>query len=484
MISKSKLYVTVFTSGFVLMVFEIVGSRVLAPFLGSSSVVWTSIIGVILGFMSVGYWYGGKMADKHPTLNRLATVLVFAALAILGMNLGKNFILNIIASTSISLIAKSVISSIILFCIPSFLMAFVTPFAIRISLNDVNNSGETAGSIYAVSTIGSIVGTFFSGFVFIALFGTNQILWMLSVVLFVLAALIALPVLKQNAIWGSILLLGNIYYSAKAHDYVDIDTEYSRVFIEDNSYKERDSRFMSISGYVNSGMYLDNPNELIFEYTEYYDLVEVYVPNWEHAVMFGGAGYSYPKHYQEAYPNKKLDVVEIDPTLTEIAKKYFEFTPSSTTRIFHQDARNFLSKSTQKYDAVFYDVLTSNLTVPFHLTTRETFEKVSQILNEEGVLIINVIGNLSGKGGKFIQSEIKTVKDVFPQVFVFNAMGKEYEGITNYVIVALNSDVKFDNPNTGSTVERFLENQIEVGELKDGFIFTDDFAPANYLISR
>lgn len=484
MISKYKIYLTVFISGFVLMVFEIVGARILAPYLGSSSVVWTSIIGVILGFMSLGYWFGGKLADKHPKLNRLALILVFAAISILAINLGKDFILYTVTKFSISLIAKSLLSSVILFSIPSFLMAFITPFAIRLSMDGVKSSGETAGTIYAVSTIGSILGTFFSGFIFIAFFGTNQILWMLSIVLFLLAANLAFPVVKKHLFLGLILLFGNIYFSVKSQNYIDFDTDYSRIFITENKYNERDARFIAIDGYINSGMYLDKPNELIYKYTEFYDLVGFFSVHWKNAVMFGGAGYSYPKHFQNKYPNKQLDIVEIDPSLTAIAKEYFHFEPNPSTRIFHQDARYFLSNTTNKYDAVMYDVLTSNLTVPFHLTTQETFKSISNIMTTDGVLIMNLVGNLNGKGAKFIQSEIKTIQQVFSKIFIFNALGKDYKGITNYIIVALKTNKPITFPNSGYYYENFLNTLINPGVLNDGFVFTDDYAPANYLISK
>jgi len=484
MISKYKIYLTVFISGFVLMVFEIVGSRVLAPYLGSSSVVWTSIIGVILGFMSLGYWIGGKLADKYPTLNWLASVLVLAAISILVINLGKDFILYIVTKLSISLIAKSLLSSVILFSIPSFLLAFITPFAIRINMGGVKNSGETAGTIYAISTIGSILGTFFSGFIFIAFFGTNQILWMLSIVLFLLAANLAFSVLKKHLFWILILLFGNIYFSVKSQKYIDIDTDYSRIFITENKHNERDAKFISIDGYINSGMYINNPNELIYKYTEFYDLIGFFSKNWKNAVMFGGAGYSYPKHFQNKFPNKQLDIVEIDPSLTAIAKAYFQFEPKQSTQIFHQDARYFLSNTTNKYDAVLYDVLTSNLTVPFHLTTLETFESISNIMSKEGVLIMNLLGNLNGVGSKFIQSEIKTLKQIFPQVYVFNAMGKDYKGITNNIIVAMKSNKSVKFPSSGYFYDKFLKTKINSIDLNEAIILTDNYAPANYLISK
>ena len=484
MTKKNKIYLTVFFSGFVLMVFEIVGIRILAPYLGSSSVVWTSIIGVILTFMSLGYWYGGIISDKNPTLKKLSYILVFTAISFLILNLSKEFILYVIARISNNLILKSLLGSVILFSIPSFLLALISPVAIRINIKKVANSGETVGSIYAISTIGSILGTFLSGFFFIAFLGTNQILWALSIVLFMLASIIAIDTVKKYFILSISLLIGNLLSSFIPNENVDLDTDYSRIIITESDYKNRAARFMAINGYVNSGMYIDNPTELIYEYAHFYDLVDYYLPNSKNAIMFGAGAYSYPKHFQEKFPEKQLDIVEIDPTLTKIAKEYFHFNPKPSTNIIHQDARYFLSITNKKYDAVLYDVLTSNLIAPFHLTTLETFNSISNIMTDDGVFIMNILGDLNGTGSTFLQSEIKTVKEVFPQVYVFNALGKDFEGISNHMIVGLKKKSDAEIPDTGCFFDTYFKYLISPVNIDDGIIFTDNYAPANYLISK
>ena len=481
---KNKIYLTVFFSGFVLMVFEIVGIRILAPYLGSSSVVWTSIIGVILTFMSLGYWYGGVISDKNPTLKKLSYILVFTAISFLILNLSKESILYVLARISNNLILKSLVGSVILFSIPSFLLALISPIAIRINIKNVENSGETVGSIYAVSTIGSILGTFLSGFFFIAFLGTNQILWALSIVLFILASINAIDTVKKYFILSISLFVGNLLSSFVPNDNIDFDTDYSRIIITESEYKNRDARFMAINGYVNSGMYLDKPTELIYEYAHFYDIIDYHFPNSKNAIMFGAGAYSYPKHFQEKFPKKQLDIVEIDPALTEIAKNHFQFTPNSTTNIIHQDARYFLSITNKKYDAVLYDVLTSNLIAPFHLTTLETFNYISNIMTDDGVFVMNILGDLNGVGSTFLKSEIKTVKEVFPQVYVFNALGKDFEGISNHMIVGLKTKSDAKIPDSGYFFDTYFRYLISPVNIEQGIIFTDNYAPANYLISK
>jgi spermidine synthase len=479
MVSKTKINITVFTSGFVLMVFEIIGSRILAPFLGSSSIVWTSIIGVILGFMSLGYWYGGKMADKQHSLKALSLVILGAALSIWAMNLGKNVVLKSISFLEIHLIFRSVINATILFSIPSFLMAMVTPFALRLSIKDAENAGEISGSIFAVSTIGSIAGTFTGGFVLISLFGTNHTLLILGAVLFLLAIYVYTDTIKQMGVLGLLLFVFNFYYINKDRDFLDFDTQYSRVFITTQEYQNQASQFLLIDGFVNSGMYLSEPNKLVFEYTQFYDVFEHFKPDFNTTVMFGGAGYSYPKHFQEKHPNKSLDIVEIDPQLTQLAKEYFEFNQTPNTTVIHQDAKLFLNQTQTKYDVVLYDVLTSNLSVPFYLTTQETFTSIKNIMNTDAVLIMNLLGNLDGEGANFLKSEYLTLKTVFEEVSVFSAQDTASEGMKNYMFVALTQK----SENLKETKTNYLQNPIKLSGLENAMILTDDFAPTNYLMS-
>jgi predicted membrane-bound spermidine synthase len=155
------LEISVFLCGAVVMVIELTGSRVLAPYLGTSLVVWTSLIGIILASLSLGYWWGGRVADRRPEARLLGRIILLAAVATAAIALTKSFVLGFLQSQGAGLHAAAVWSTLLLFAPPSVLLGMVAPFAVRLKIADTQTSGRTAGNLYAISTIGSIVGTFF-----------------------------------------------------------------------------------------------------------------------------------------------------------------------------------------------------------------------------------------------------------------------------------------------------------------------------------
>ena len=481
-VSRSQLLIVVFTSGFVLMVFEMAGSRVLAPFLGSSTIVWTSIIGVILSSMSLGYWYGGRLADRHHSIQFLARVLVLVAALFLVMNLSKGVFLSFMTSWSLPVAIKAVISSVILFSAPSFLLAFVSPFAIRLDVRTVEESGSSAGSIYAVSTVGSILGTFCSGFFLIVWLGTNLLIGVLALILMILVFFISKTEMMKHGIWLGLLLMGNVYSSWRSRDYIDVDSEYARLFVVDREYKEQETRFLYINEHINSGMLLNAKDSLIFRYTQFYDLFEYFVPDFKNLLVVGGGGYSYPKHFQLRFPNKELDIVELDPKVTQLAMTYFGFEPLKTTTIYHQDARYFQKMHDKKYDAIVYDALTSPLSVPWYLTTQESYLDIYNLLSEDGVILINVIGDLEGYGANFVRSQFKTVRSVFPQAFLLESEEEENQGMKNYIVVASKKSEPYRFDHDSPFYARFLKHQVDPGNLEEALVLQDDYAPVNYLL--
>ena len=173
---KTLLELIVFICGAVVMIFEIVGSRILGPYIGTSIFVWTSLIGIILASLSLGYWFGGKMADKNPSYKQLAWIIIIAAFFI-GLTItGKDSLLNLLSRQFTGIRIQAVVSTIFLFAPASVFLGMVTPYAVRLKIKDVQSSGRTVGNLYAISTIGSIIGTFLAGFVLIPFLGTNNIL--------------------------------------------------------------------------------------------------------------------------------------------------------------------------------------------------------------------------------------------------------------------------------------------------------------------
>ena len=493
-LKKHSLEITVFICGMVVMIFEIVGSRVLAPHLGTSIYVWTSLIGVILASLSVGYWQGGKLADENPSLKTLSLIVFLAGFFILATALFKDQLILLVHRTISDLKWAAVLSAFILFTPASILLGMVLPYATKLRLTDLTNSGKTIGNLYALSTIGSILGTFLCGFVLIPLLGSYKILISLGVVLAITALLFS-PKLKnwftsKTQLFLLVLFALSVGFSAFSPEYpnlIDVETPYNRVLIYNtmDTKSKKEIKVMRLNNYINAAMFL-NSDELVYEYSKYYRaFAKHFVPNFKNVLCLGGAAYSIPKNFLKHHPETKMDVVEIDAGITELAKKYFNLTYSPNLKIHHEDARTFINQTTEKYDVICWDVFTSVNNVPFQLTTKEVTEKLFSMLNENGIVLLNTIGSIEGKKGKFLRAEHATYKSVFKNVYLFAVQDEENgELIQNIILVALKSN---DTPNFQSEMPEINEKLQHIwkkGIPADQPVLTDDYAPANYLLNQ
>jgi len=232
-------------------------------------------------------------------------------------------------------------------------------------------------------------------------------------------------------------------------------------------------------------MFLNDPNKLVFEYTKYYDLMNYFKEEIGDTLLIGGAAYSYPKHYLNKYSDRNLDVIEIDPKVTEIAKEYFELKQDYRLNIFHQDGRIYLNQNTKKYDVILNDAFTGN-TPPFHLSTHEAIEKVHASLNDGGVYITNIIDELDkGKNSK-LKSEILTLKSVFDNVYVFPCSDKEDTKVTQNIIVVATKDAekKAIELTDDEEMNKMLSNYYSDVNLENAIFLTDDYAPVDYWVSE
>lgn len=187
---KFLLETVVFFSGAVVMIYEIIGSRILAPYIGTSTYIWTSLIGVILGSLSVGYWLGGSVADRQSDSKLLAAVLFAAAALVTVTMLVQEFVLLGLAASSMRLELKALIAALVLFAPASVLFGFVTPYAVRLKMTAVEDAGKTVGRLYALSTVGSICGTFAAGFFLLPFVGSVRTLYLIVIILFLLSLLV------------------------------------------------------------------------------------------------------------------------------------------------------------------------------------------------------------------------------------------------------------------------------------------------------
>lgn len=496
---KYKFEIVLFIINAIYMILELIASRILAPYFGSSNLIWTSVIGIILLSTSVGNYIGGIIADKNEErLNSCVnSILLLTGSFIFAIPIIQNPLIKMICQIIHSIKIGAIVSTIMLFFIPSMLIGMLSPIIIRIKMSKLNEVGKTSGSIYALATLGSIFGTFLGGFYLIPSFGSTQILFVLSIITFLMIFFSYDKEKFEKSLMIIVLIaicfncIGFYQYYKKNNDngkkvlngdkecYVNYDTEYGKVTIYNTEYKNEMIRCLNIDRGNESASFIDENkyNELVFEYTKFYDKAFKAGIDINNALMIGGAGYSYPKYFISKYTDKNMDVVEIDPKITDIAKEYFfldklidEFNLEENKRlnIFSEDGRTFLNNNSKKYDVIFNDSFSGN-TPAKTLTTKEAIEKIYNSLNKHGLYLTNVISSIDGKNSKFIKAEVNTLKSVFKNVYVLPCKNlDDFSIVQNNMVVATDDDIVFEN-----SVELDLNNAI---------FLTDNYCPVDTII--
>lgn len=482
---KYLLEITTFIAGATGMIIELVASRILSPYLGNSNLIWTCIIGMMLAFMSLGYFIGGKLSDKHPKRNLLSLFLLNSATFISLIPMIEIYAIEPISKINFSLPLLAIICSTITFGIPSMFLATASPFAVKLKDKDLEKIGGVSGRMSALSTIGSIVGTFLAGFVLIPKLGVKNIILLVVIVLVILSYLIyedkdikyTIQIIATLVILVSLVLVGKKMFLQKHEDMIlDTDSEYSRIWIKkftNNSGKEYNTLEVD-KGYESIA---SGEKNLTADYLKYYDLFNYYQENTENVLMIGGAAYTYPSYFLEQYKDKKIDVVEIDSKMTELAEKYFDLnTQNENLNIYHEDGRRYINTTQNKYDCILIDAF-KGLNVPFQLTTEEALIQAKRNLNENGIVITNIISALDGKNANFIKYEYATYKKVFKNVKIFkvqNGMFNDDE-LQNLILVGFKGNV-IEKNDEYNKYKNLLKNEV-LDFSSDKNVATDELCP-------
>jgi predicted membrane-bound spermidine synthase len=491
---RYSLELVVFLAGAAVMILELTGSRLLAPYLGTSIFVWTSLIGIILACLSFGYWLGGRTADRFPRPSVLALMLLGAGLwmGLLSLLADRTIIFTMSALGDLR--SSATVVSVFLFGVPSVLLGMVSPFAARLRIASVDRAGTTVGNLYALSTMGSILGTFLAGFVLIAYLSNPAILRLLFVLL-VVTSFLASPRGLLPLRGSLVLVVGLLMVLRPAglrasvlENLVDVNTLYSRAWIYDRDLevdgKMLRTRFLRI-GIENSGAMFLNYWGNVFDYPAFFDLGLHFKPETKKTLMIGGGSYTYPGLFLHEHPEATMDVVEIDPGVTEIAREYFFLEDNPRMRIFHEDGRVYLNRTEEQYDVIFVDAFKSYFYIPQHLVTVEAVEAMSDALVPDGALCVNLLGTLEGAGSEIIHAVYATFSEVFPRVYLFPVQfpedGSESQ---NIMLVALKSA---DPPAFTSDTETWNEllghrwtEEIPL----DRKPLRDSFAPVEHYVSK
>ena len=497
-VKKFRFEILIFIVEFVYMILELVASRVLSPYFGNSNLVWTSVIGIILLSSSIGNFVGGKIADKENKERNLKFVLLGSSAfilltAIIQENVFKG-LANSIYSTSIG----SIITTLVLFFIPSMLIGFISPIVLKLKLESIEVAGRTAGRLNAIATIGGITGTFIGGFLLIPNIVSAYILYILVIVLICLIPIVDLKFKTWTNIAVSALLITSITLLAVninsnqsnadkvlkgyINCSVTYDTEYGHVQIYNENVGINQVRYLKVNNGFESATYTDYSRryKLVYNYTKYYDLMFLSDIDINNTLMIGGGGYSYPEHYISSYPDKSMDVVEIDSKITELAKKYFyldelikEFDLNKTKRLdlINQDGRVYLNKNQEKYDAILNDAFYGSTPIAT-LTTIEAILHIKNSLNERRLYLTNVISSLEGDNSKFLKAQVNTLQQVFNNVYSIPCKStSNLSVVQNVMVIATDDEISFDG------VYKVILSQDEI-------ILTDDYCPVEQLAPK
>ena len=463
---------------------EVCASRLMAPFFGSSTVVWANIIGLILLYLAAGYWLGGMYADRHPSRTRLGVLLLVAAVAIALLPFVSKPLLGLavtaVAGASVGTVIGSFVATLLLFAIPVTLLGMVSPFALRLALTHVDEAGATAGRLYAVSTLGSLAGTFVPALLTIPLVGTQRTILGAAILCAVGALLLlgrrALPVL---ALLSVTLLLppgvtkeqpGLVAEAESQYQYIDVVAQ------PDGSRNLELDEGIAVHSVWRPQTVLTGGE---------WDMFLAVPPRLAHPVrsvlIIGDAGGTTARAFGVYYPGAHIDGVEIDPDVTAIGRQYMGLNDNPNLTVHEADGRSFLEASDQHWDLIIVDAYRQPY-IPFQLTTQEFFQLCERHLTPGGALALNVE---RVPGDASLDSAIEsTVSSVFPDTWVWPAL------TFNELVIAVN-----DGPHATAPAElsampadiAILGTLMTSGfrpAATGGLVLTDDRAPVEWLTDR
>jgi spermidine synthase len=482
------LALVVFAVGFSILGAEIAAARLLAPYFGASTIVWANTIGIVLVALSIGYWYGGKLADRNPTRAGLYRIVLVAGLLlaavpfVAGPFLG--FAVDALDSISAGGFVGSLLGVAVLIATPILVSGAVAPYALRLAVADVTQAGTVSGRLYAISTVGSLLGTWASALLFIPLIGTRRTFVVFGLVLVVIAAIglarAAYAVAPLVLVVALALPVGTVKGQTDAGSRViyDADTEYQYARVVEDADGTRTLELnegQAVHSVRRPGTYLTG---------DYWDEMLV-LPFAARAqpprsiAILGNAAGTTARAYGRFFPRTRIDAVDIDGELTEIGRRFFDLRgPRLHTHA--ADARTFLRASEQRYDVIVVDAYRQPY-IPFHLATREFFELARDRLAPGGIVLVNV--GHPQRSDRLEQVMSATMGAVFETVL------RDPSEATNTVLLATGAAASGGRLLHASRSLPAALRSVALGTaarlaapLPGGRVYTDDVAPVEWLV--
>jgi spermidine synthase len=488
--SKNFILLVAFLSGIAVTAMEISATRIVAPFVGSSSIVWTNVIGVVLAALSVGYYVGGRLAEKRPDINILLAVILGTGIFFLAVPYVANPIIRALMaltagkSAFVQIFFGSALITVVLFGLPLVVLGMVSPFLIKVYSSAPDSKvGIAAGSISALSTVGSIIGTFLPTLWLIPQFGTKRTILVFA---FLLVLLGAAGMASKNPKMISFALIGftafTPYVGAVRPDQGMIyETESAYQYIQVRNYKGvRYLMFNQERGFQSKY----DPKAVITGY--YYD----YFPLLPHlqgyrkgtkvrVLLIGLAGAAISREFDHYLGDDVVvDAIEVDPKAIEVSRQWFALDTQRHVNVINEDGRIFLDRTKNKYDLILVDAYQNATYIPWTLTTQEFWRQVQARLKPRGIVSINVnVWYIT----PLIRALANTQASIFRNVYMAKAR-------VNYLLTASDEPLDFtqlprviEYAEQHPAAEVLAKDSQRVPFRADGLVLTDDRAPVEFL---
>ena len=516
--------IIVFIASFCTLVVELTAGRMVAPYLGVSLYTWTSVIGVMLAGISLGNYVGGRIGDRFPAVTTLGALFLLSSIFTLTILPMTAIISGIAQDLPVHLMLKILFFTTTVFFLPSLFMGTITPVVVRLTLEDLSRSGGVVGRIYALSTVGAIAGTFATGFFLVSWFGTRTIILLVALLLLLVAVIFGNLWNRRLLLGGGVLILvglsvysygRNAYNLPLGFSYVrhlaqdalalqprgafaapcNVETNYYCIRVTERKLAENvTQRRLVLDHLIHSYSILEDPTRLDYDYVKIYAELISYIAGGRTGIRtfsVGGGGYTFPRYLEVVYPDAMIEVAEIDPAVTEMAHARMGLPRDTRVKTYNEDARLVVKRlEAGQYDAIIGDAF-NDLSVPYHLTTREFAEIVRDLLTADGYYMLNVVDTF--KHGVFLPSLILTLEQVFPHVYLLaDGPGWEQDGRNTFVLVAGKqplSEAMLHNEVGGLLPDGPVSTMLDPTRLREyvdsrpAIILTDSFAPVDNMLA-
>jgi spermidine synthase len=475
----------VFGAGIGALATEITASRLLAPYFGSSTIVWANLIGIVLAALSLGYWLGGRLADRRPERTLLGFIVLAAAVCVAAIPFVARPFLDVtvegLDETSAGAVIGSFVAVLLLFAPPVVLLGMVAPFGIRLAVTSIATAGAVAGRLYALSTAGSLLGVFFPALVLIPTIGTQRTFLVVAAVLAVsaclvlgarylvvaaaLAALLAVPpgAVKRHE--------GLLHEETSFHQYIQV-------------VEEDDGRRLL---YLNEGVAVHSvwrPDEVLTGgvWDAFLAIPPLLGRDLGRVAILGNAAGTTARALGVHYPRAEVDGVELDPAVSRVGREYFGLDDNQRLSVHDADARPFLRSTDEQYDLIVVDAYHQPY-VPFYLATREFFRLVRDRLAPGGIVALNVAGVPDDR--RLVDAIGTTLAAEFAQVLQWPVLrfNTIVLGLTEPIDPAELERRMLAGPADLAPLRELLERQARPLEAS-GRAWTDDRAPVEWVTDR